>query len=275
MGGLVNNHGTKSVPALERALAILESLAHSKTGLTLAEVTRHLGLARSSAHYLLLTLERNGYLQRNRQTGRYMFGLKLFSLANMALSGLSVRGQAIPFLSALREKTRLTVNMAILEQNEVVVIEKVEPPSIFRLATWVGMRLPIHCTSLGKALLAHLPEAELDRLLKPGLLRYNENTIVSSKKLKENLAQVRRLGYAIDDEEATIGLRGIGAPIVDPADQPIASISVAGTTAEITRENLSMLAENVKQTAVAISQQVGFDPTGSRRATMIPIDSAP
>ena len=248
------------MPALERALAILEMLANARAGLTLAEITRHLGLARSSAHYLLLTLERHGYLQRNRQTGRYMFGLKLFSLANTAMSGLSVREQAVPFLNALREKTRLTVNMAILEHNEVVIIEKVEPPSLFRLATWVGMRLPVHCTSMGKALLAYLPEAELDRLLKPGLLHYNENTIVSSKRLKQHLAQIRRLGYAIDDEEATIGLRGIGAPILDLTGRAIASISVAGTTAEITPENLSSLAEKVKQTAVAISQQIGLDP---------------
>ncbi len=189
-----------------------------------------------------------------------MFGLKLFSLANMALSGLSVRQQAVPFLNALREKTRLTVNMAILEHNEVVLIAKIEPPGIFRLATWVGQRLPLHCTGLGKSLIAYLPEVELDRLIKPGLLRHNENTIVSPKKLKEHLVQIRQLGYAIDDEEANIGLRGIGAPILDPTGRPIASISVAGTTAEITTENLSLLAEKVKQAAVAISQQIGFDP---------------
>lgn len=251
---------TKSVPAVERALTILEMLANSRTGLTLAEITRHLGIARSSAHYLLSTLERKGYLQRNSQTARYMFGLKLFSLANMALSGLGVREQAVPFLNALREKTRLTVNMAILEHHEVVLIEKVEPPGILRLATWVGQRLPLHCTSLGKALLAYLPEVELVRLIEPGLLRHNENTIVSAKKLKEQLARIRQLGYSVDDEEATIGLRGIGAPILDPTVRAIASISVAGTTAEITPENSSSLAEKVKQTAVAISQQIGFDP---------------
>jgi len=193
-----------------------------------------------------------------------MFGLKLFSLANMAFGGLSVRGQAVPFLNTLREKTGLTVNLGILEHNEVVIIEKVEPSSIFRLATRVGMRLPAHCTSLGKALLAYLPETELNSLLKPGLLRYNENTIVSSKKLKEHLAQIRQLGFSIDDEEATIGLRGVGAPIFDPVGRPIASISVAGTTGQITRENLSSLSERVKQTAVAISQQIGFDPTELR-----------
>lgn len=251
---------TKSVPALERALTLLETLASSATGLTMAEITRHLGLPRSSAHYLLLTLERRGYLHRNAQTGRYLFALKLFSLANMALSGLRVREQATPFLQALTEKTRLTVHMAILEQNEVVLIQKVEPPGLFRLATWMGKRMPIHCTGVGKALIAYLPEIELDRLLKPGLLRYNENTITTVRKLKEEFERIRRLGYAVDDEEETIGLRCIGAPILDPTGQVVAAISVAGTTSQISAENLSSFAGKVKETALAISEELGFNP---------------
>ena len=147
--------------------------------------------------------------------------------------------------------------MAILEQNEVVLIEKVEPPSIFRLATWVGQRLPLHCTGLGKALLAYLPEPEVDQITKAGLLRHNENTIVSPKKLKEELELVRKLGYAVDNEEATIGLRGIGAPVLDHDSQAIASISVSGTTTQITEDNLASLAGNVKQAATAISRYVG------------------
>jgi DNA-binding IclR family transcriptional regulator len=258
--GFVESIKTKSVPALDRALQILEMLANSKTGLTLAEITRNLGLAKSSAHYLLLTLVRRGYLHRNRQTGRYMFGLKLFTLANMALGGLELRQQAAPFLIALGQRTELTINMAILDLNEVVLIEKVEPRGIFRLATWVGQRLPVHCTGLGKALLAFLPEPELDRIIKHGLLRHNENTIVSPRKLKEHLALVRKLGYAVDDEEANIGLRGIGAPVQDSLGQAIASISVSGTTTQITPENLASFAEKVKQTGIAISQQLGFDP---------------
>ena len=127
-GEQVDVKKTKSVPALERALKILEMLASSRTGLTLAEVARHLGLARSSTHYLLLTLERTGYLYRNKQTSRYLFGVKLFTLANTGLGGLGVRQQAAPFLNTLGQKTKLTVNMAIQEQNELVLIEKVEPP---------------------------------------------------------------------------------------------------------------------------------------------------
>jgi DNA-binding IclR family transcriptional regulator len=252
---------TKSVPALERALMILEVLAKSKDGLTLSQITRKLGIPKSSAHSLLLTLERRGYLHRNVQTGRYMFGFKLFSLANMALKNIELREQARPFLKALMESTELTVHMAMLEDNEVVIIDKIEPPGLLKLGTWIGKRMDVHCTGVGKAYIAYLPEEEIDRLIAPGLARYNENTITSARKLKEELARIRKLGYSLDDEEETIGLRCIGAPIFDHTGQVVASISVAGTTAQITSENLTWLAERVKQTASAISRQLGSEPS--------------
>jgi DNA-binding IclR family transcriptional regulator len=255
---------TQSVPALERALTILEMLANSRTGLTLPDIVRQSGLPKSSVHCLLLTLQRRGYLHRNEKTSRYMFGLKLFSLANTAISGLKLREEAAPFLRSLVEKTGLTVHMAILEQDEAVLISKVEPQEISRLATWLGKRMDVHCTGLGKALIAQLPEEELSRLIKAhGLPRHNENTVASIRKLRENLAQVVRLGYSIDDEEDEIGLRCIGAPVFNHEAVAIAAVSIAGTIEQVTANNLSVLAENVKQTAASISRVLGYCPGGA------------
>jgi DNA-binding IclR family transcriptional regulator len=208
---------TESVPALERALAMLELLAKSKNGLTLRELTRQLRIPKSSTHCLLVTLERHGYLHRNARTNRYMFGLKLFGLAKLALERIELREQARPMLQALMERTRLTVHMAILEQNEVVLIERIEPPGLIKLATWIGRRVEAHCTGVGKALIACLPERELNRLIKEhGLPRRNANTIASARKLKEDLAETRQRGYSLDCEEDEIGLSCLGAPIIDP-----------------------------------------------------------
>src|SRR5687767_14535682 len=124
---------TKSVPSLERALLVLETLAASRSGFSLSELTRNLGLPRSSTHCLLVTLERQGYLLRNEQTGRYLFGMKLFSLANMAISGMNLRRQASPILRSLMQSTGLTVHMVMLEQNEAVIIEKIESSHELRL----------------------------------------------------------------------------------------------------------------------------------------------
>ena len=257
----MGNLKTRSVPALEKALALLEILANSSKGMTPRDLAQALGTAKSSTHCLLLTLERCGYLERNEDTHRYMFGLKLYSLANLALSRIKVRDIAAPSLQSLVSATRMAAHLAIFELDEAVLVDKVESPGIVRLATWIGKRMEMHCTGLGKALLAHLPESELDRLIKNhGLPRHNENTITSPRKLKEQLAQIRKLGYSLDDEEDEVGLRCLGAPVFDHSGKVVAAISVAGTTAQIGHENLSSLVDRIKKTSVAISRKMGYAP---------------
>ncbi len=266
---------TKSVPALERALSILEVLAESRGGLSLSQLTARLGLPKSSTHCILLTLERRGYLRRHEGTGRYMFGFEVFGLANMALNGMELREEARPYLETLRDNTGLTVHMGILERNEAVLIEKIEPSGPLKLATWIGKRMPLHCTGVGQALVAYLPEGEIDQWIRQGLLRYNENTIVSSRKFKEKLALVRKLGHSYDDEEETIGLRCLGAPIRNLTGKVIAAISVAGTVAQINLQNLPALVSQVKQTAASISQRLGYAPEGRREpeSEKVPVES--
>jgi len=253
---------TKSVPAVERALTILEIVASSRKGLTLSEIARKMELPKSSAHYVLSTLERRGYLYRSIGRAHYMFTAKFFTLASSTLSGLSLREEARPSLRRLMESTGLTVHMALLEQNEVVLIEKAEP-SPSRLPTWVGKRMAIHCTGVGKALLAYLPEERVNQIIRHGLIRYNDNTIVSARKLLQELARIRQLGYALDDEEETIGLRCLGAPILDGSGQPIAAISIAGTTDEVTPENLEALVAQLKGIARELSRHLATHGQGA------------
>jgi DNA-binding IclR family transcriptional regulator len=250
---------TPSVPALERGLAILELIVRSRSGLTFSQLTRHFEFPKSSIHCLLLTLERQGYLARDEATGRYMSGQKLVSIANMAIDGIVLREKAAPLLRALMTKTGTTVHMAILDHDDVVLVAKVDRPGVNRVATWIGKRVDAHCTSLGKCLLAHLPEEDVDRLMRHhGLLRHNENTIVSPARLKRELARTRLLGYALDDEEEEIGVRCIGAPVLNWERSVVAAISIAGTTARINSETCDGLIEQVKHTALEISRQLGY-----------------
>jgi len=244
---------TRTVPSLDKALCILELLARSRAGLTLPDLVYQSGLAKSSAHYLLVTLERRGYVHRNERAGRYQLGVKLFSLANSALSGLGLRQKSAPHLAALRIKTGLTVHFAIFEQNEAVLISKHDGQSGPRLATWVGKRMELHCTGLGKALLAFLPPAEIDTIIQShGLGRHNENTISSPKRFREELERVVRMGYALDDEEDELGMRCIGAAVFGRNRRPVAAVSIAGTTSEIVPENVAYLAAELKRTAARI-----------------------
>jgi DNA-binding IclR family transcriptional regulator len=168
---------------------------------------------------------------------------------------LEVRQVAASHLNLLTERTGLTTHLAVMERNEAVLVEKVEPSGVFKLATWLGKRMDLHCTSLGKALIAHLPEDELARLVREtGLPRHNDNSIVSLRKLRDELVRSRQLGYCIDDEEDEIGHRCIGAPIFDRTGQVVAAVSISGTTAQVREDNSKALAKDVIHAAEAITR---------------------
>jgi DNA-binding IclR family transcriptional regulator len=247
---------TASVPSVERALAILELLACSRSGLTLSEITRRANLPKSSSYGLLLTLERCGYLYRHAPTNRYRFALKLFRLADTALNGIELRERAAPYVRRLVEEARLTAHLGVVENNRIVVIDKLEPPGTFRLATWIGKAFDLHCSALGKAVLAAWTEEQLRRFMRDcGLPRYNDNTIVSLKRLRKQLEQFQRQGFAIDDEEGEIGFRCVGAAVFDDDGKAYAAVSLSGNTTEIGHDDFERLGELVCNTAAAISAQ--------------------
>lgn len=253
---LTSGPRTQSVPALERGLLILEHLAQSRRGVTLSQLTTRLQLPRSTGHALLLTYQRCGYVQRDKETGRYRLGSRLHSLANLALAGHSLRTHCSSFLHRLMQDSGATVHLAVMEQGEVILIDRVEPHATARLATWVGKRMGLHCTALGKAIIAHLPDEVLDQLVqRQGLIRYNENTISSPRKLRAACEQVRQLGYAVDDEEEEIGVRCIGAPVYNDKGEVVAAISISGSKTQF--EDISAKAEVVKRTAALLSHHIG------------------
>jgi DNA-binding IclR family transcriptional regulator len=249
-----NEPRTQSVPALERGLLILEHLAKSRRGVTLSQLTKKLQLPRSTCHALLLTFRRCGYIQPDEETGRYRLGFRLYALANMALSGIGVRDHAAPLLYRLMQETGLTVHLGILEDGEAILIDRIEPSGAPRVATWVGRRMGLHCTAIGKALIAYLPQEKLDELIrKQGLLRHNENTIASMARLRQACDDVQRVGYAVDDEEEEIGVRCIGAPVFNDKGEVVAAISISGSKAQM--EDIAAMAARVKESASALSRQ--------------------
>jgi DNA-binding IclR family transcriptional regulator len=243
-----------SVPSVDRAFAILELLAESQRGYSLSEISRKLGLPKSSIHLLITTLESKGYLHKNESTGKYRFGLKLITLSRRAIDNLSLREEARPYLQALMLKTGLTVHLAVWEQNEAVIVEKVEAPGMLRLATSVGGRLGINSSAVGKALLAFLPEHEIARQVEgKRLAKHNDNTIAAPSKMRRELEKIKSLGYAFEDEEGEIGFRCLGAPIFDHSNNVVAALSVAGTTSQIPHERADQLGKTVRAVANEIS----------------------
>jgi DNA-binding IclR family transcriptional regulator len=253
-------HGTSSVPILRRALEILELLAASRDGLPLPEISRALSMPKSSAHKVLITLLREGYVNRSQRTGRFSLGHKLFTLANQALEGLRIREVAIPPMRQLMMQTQLTVHLATLESFEAVLLAKIVPPGLPSLSTWIGRRMEVHCTGVGKALIAYLPDEDLDKFLQARVFaRHNDNTIVSPKRLRAELETVRKNRYAIDDEEDELGMRCLGAPIVGEDGQLLAAISIAGTVTQVNDANRRDLADKLLRTAAVIAKAMSED----------------
>lgn len=257
-----------AVPSIVRAMNVLEFLARSKHGASVSEISRDLALPKSSTYLILTTLEENGYLQRNVQTGKYYFGLKLVALGRKVLEHLDLREVARPFLGALMRRTGIIVHLAVLEGNEAVIIDRVEPPGLSAGADWVGRRLDINCTGVGKALVAYLSDDQFGQIITvKHFARHNDNTIVTIRDLKKELARVREQGYALDDEEDEIGLRCIGAPVFDGRQRVVAAISLAATTEQMPIDRVRTLTAALRQTALDISTQLkslsGQDFVGS------------
>ncbi len=243
--------------AVERALNILEAAAQRRDGLTNAEISRKLGIPKSSASYILRTLEKRSYLRRDPESGRYRLGLKILSLGGDAQANLDIADIALPLMRILSEKIRMTVHLAVLDQGEAVYIEKVEAPGFFKVNTWVGRRMFLHSTSVGKCLLAWLSKQEIETIVKQqGMKKRTPKTITSISKLLADLEHVKLSGYAVDDEENSLGARCLGAPIFDSMGNATAALGASGTLTQTDEANMPRMIEALKETARRISRQL-------------------
>jgi DNA-binding IclR family transcriptional regulator len=222
------------------------------------ELSRELGLHKSTVSRLMITLERGGLLARNPETERYRLGVDLIGMAAHVASHMDVREVARPFLRHLAEACEETVNLSVLDQGQVVNLEQSAPPArqVKNLGE-VGRRTPAHCTAAGKVLLAHLPAEELDRVLEAGLERLTPHTITDPQALRDALVQVRREGYAVAQEELEEGLNVVAAPIYDHAGRATAALSIAGPAYRVAPGRFAPLAAQVMEAAAGISRRLG------------------
>lgn len=219
------------VRALSRGLRLLEILSSQPAGLALAEITKLARLSKSTAHRLLQTLVQNGYATQESSTGRYRPSLKLLRLSSQVVEGTDVAKVVHPHLSHIAETTGETVHLVLLDHDEAVYVAKVESPSPIRMYSKIGMRVPLHCTGVGKVILAHLPEERLLRLLDGGRLqRFTDKTITEPEVLRSHLGEVRLRGYAIDDGEHEEQVRCIAAPLFARNRQVVGAMSIAAVS---------------------------------------------
>ncbi|MGH9512613.1 MAG: IclR family transcriptional regulator [Terriglobales bacterium] len=247
------------IQVVDRALAVLDALSERGPDLTLAQLSELLKLHKSTSHRLVMVLERHRLIEKNPTNGKYRLGLKLFELGTKAIGQLDLRERARPFLERAVLETGETVHLCVYDEGEVVYLDKLEPERSVRLTSSVGRRNPAYCTSVGKAIMAFLPLPEVEIAVKRhGFPHLTRKTISNMLELKADLIKVRKLGYAVDDEEHEEGVICVGAPVWDFGRHPIAAISVSGPAFRMTPEKLPVVAQSVIAVANALSRQIGM-----------------
>ncbi len=256
------------VTSIDRALTILETLSQSKKGLTNSDISRKLDLPKSTISYILRTLEQRSYLYKADSSGKYRLTAKLFSVGIQVLRGMELHDIALPVLEELVDKTDLTGHLAILDGYDAVYIEKIDKPGFIKMDTWVGRRLDVHCTAVGKALIAQLPQESIEKIIKiKGLSKYTPKTISSSNQLFHELEKVRAAGYALDDSENNADVRCIATPIFNMQGRVEAALGLTGTESQMKLEKLKGYVRLIKQAARHISQRLGYKGTFYQPAT--------
>ncbi|HTD23883.1 MAG TPA: IclR family transcriptional regulator [Terriglobales bacterium] len=253
------NKSPYQIQVLDRALAVLKVLSQEGPDLTLAQVSSLLHLHKSTAHRLIMVLEGHKLIERNSKNGTYRLGMKLFELGTRAVSQLDLRERARPILERLVRDTDETVHLCVYDNGEVVYVDKVEPARSVRLASTVGRRHPAFCTAVGKSMMAVMPEEQIEAAVhKHGLRPLTRKTIGSLSELKSELAKVRKLGYAVDNEENEEGVCCVGAVVRNASGDPVAAISVSGPSFRLPAYKIPIVAKSVIAAANVLSEDLGY-----------------
>ena len=250
--------------SLERGLSILSSFRGELPLLGVSELSRTVGMSRSTTHRYVATLAALGYLQQDPATKKYRLGPRVLDLGFSAINSMELRSIAAPHLQQLSDETGHTVNMAVLDGTDIVYIERCRSAQQGQreidLNLHVGSRLPAYCTSMGKVLLADLDVAELaDVLGRVQFAQRGPNTITARRELVAELERVREAGLGVNNEELAYGLRSIAAPIRSQNGRTVAAINLAVHRTMVSLEDLvERLSSRLERTAAEISARIGY-----------------
>ncbi len=263
LGGNVRNvrenpRASGQVQSLSRALWLMNALAECPMGLSLSEVAHRVQLPTSTAHRLLTTLQNERYVRFDSERSAWLIGVQAFQVGSTFVRSRDVVTMARPYMRRLMEESGETVNLAMFDHTEVIYVAQVECHKMMRAIAGPGGRARMHCSGVGKAMLACAADELVDELAtRHGLPRETPKTISDADALKADLAKIRQRGFAIDDEENAIGLRCVASIIFDEHAEPLGGLSVSGPTARMTDARIPALGTLVRKIAQEITREVG------------------
>ena len=260
--------------SLAKALGVLEALSASQRPLSAAQLGQQLKLTRPTVYRILGTLSRHEYVTRELDGPFYRPSFKLLELGHQVLERTDLLDAARPTLRKLASQFRETVHLAVEEEGRIVYLDKVEGSGPFCTNSRTGRRVPMHCTALGKSVLAHLPGERVRAILRRhGMLRGTTRTIVTVAGMECELDRVRRQGYAIDDVEFEEGVRCVGVAVLDHRGIPIAGISVSAPVSRMPQARAHKIGRILRDAVAEVSRTLGWRPaagTPQEKATPSP-----
>jgi len=248
------------IKVLDKSLSVLELLLQKGSSMNMIELSEKLGFYPSTTHRILDTLKHRGYVEQNSHTQKYQLGLKALELGMAKLHQMDLVREATPCLKELVNQCNETVHLGVLEEGEVLYLAKEESSQTIRMISYVGKRAPLHCTALGKVLLAYLSEEERKKILGEKVLpRFTENTITNRRELEKELSKVKKQGFALDREENEKNVRCIAAPIRNHQGKVIAALSISSPIFRIDKNAQNNLKEALLEISKKISKRLGYN----------------
>lgn len=247
------------VPNLEKGIAVIEYLSLHSMGRTLQEIKSVLDISQTTAYRILNTLVRLEYLIYSDDTKRYKLSRKMLTLGFRSLNEHNLLETVLPHIRDLRDEIKETVCFGVIGNEKGIFIEQAQGHHTFRFVLSPGKPFELHCSAPGKAIMAYLPNAVRERYLSMmEFTRYNDRTITNRETYLEELEKVRKLGYAIDNEEEMNGVICLGAPVLDYTGYPSGAIWISGPKDRLTKDVLKAFAGSIKETAGQISSELGY-----------------
>ncbi|CAB1060762.1 Transcriptional regulator, IclR family [Olavius sp. associated proteobacterium Delta 1] len=244
------------IRSFAKGMNVLELLSENES-LTVSQVAKLMTINRASSHRFLSTLKELGYADKD-DSSRYFLTSKVIELGMKVLDRFEIRKIARPFLQELSAKFNETINLGYFNGEEVLTIDKIDSTEILRMDAGIGGGEPAYCTSLGKAILAFLPDMQLKEYLQTiELTPFTPNTVISKDKLKKELLQIKENGYSIDDEELSVGLRCVGAPLFNHSGQALYAISLSGPSIRMGSKRIEEMQRALKKICQNLSGKMG------------------